>query len=42
MESPPGYAHCVSLRLPPHEERHQQPREAGSAVFAEMDFLRYP
>ncbi|RUR71319.1 DUF4260 family protein [Variovorax guangxiensis] len=33
--SPPGFAHFVSLRLPPLRGRHQWPGEAGSTVSPE-------
>jgi hypothetical protein len=36
MSSPPGFAHFVSLLLPPHRGRHRRPGKAGSAVSREL------
>ncbi|RIX73878.1 hypothetical protein D3H34_28490 [Acidovorax cavernicola] len=34
-DSPPVFAHFVSLRQPPFRGQHQRPGKAGSAVFHE-------
>jgi len=36
--TPPGFAHFVSLLLPPRRGQHQRPGKAGSAVFLKQAF----
>ncbi|RSZ47203.1 hypothetical protein EJO70_00850 [Variovorax sp. 553] len=33
--TPPGFAHFVSLRQPPHRRQHRRPGKAGSAALRE-------